>query len=264
VNLELLAPRVMGTPFVILLDVDGTLAPIAPRPEDAAVPPAARAAVASLAQTSGVIVGLVSGRSAGDARRIAGIDPVWVIGNHGAEIVSPDGQVTVEPHVAPYEGAITAAAEALSGQTASLRGVVIENKRWTLTVHYRGVEPDPGLVPALRDTVARTAATHGLVMAAGKKVFDLRPPVSVDKGTAVIALAQRVGGLGDDASLLYAGDDVTDEDAFVALRARSPRAVTLHVDGEGSRDTAAEYIVSDPMEMGSVLAWLAELRRSRA
>jgi trehalose 6-phosphate phosphatase len=262
---EQLAPRLVGTPFVLLLDVDGTLAPIAPRPSDAVVPPTARDAIVSLAHSDGVVVALVSGRAAEDARRLVGIDPVWVIGNHGAEIASPDGHVTVEPHVAIYEGAIAAARGALEQSigAASMRGVIVEDKRWTLTVHYRGADPDPGLVPALADVVARVAAAHGLVMVAGKKVLELRPPVPVDKGTAVLALAERTGGLTDGASMLYAGDDATDEDAFLALRSRAPSAVTLHVDGEGSRDTAAEYIVSDPMEMGSLLAWLAELRRSR-
>ena len=104
------------------------------------------------------------------------------------------------------------------------------------------------------------AAEHGLVVVAGKKVLELRPPVTVNKGTAVVALADRVGGFRSGASILYAGDDATDEDAFVALRSRDPRPVTLYVAGEGSQKTCAEYIVADPMEMGSVLAWLAELR----
>ncbi len=266
VDRDRLVGRLLGKPFVLLLDVDGTLAPIAPRPSDAVVPSLARDAIAALANTEGVIVGIVSGRSADDARRLIGIDPVWVIGNHGAEIASPDGHVTVEPHVAPYLGAITAARGALETalKSAGLRGVVVEDKRWTLTVHYRAADPDAELVPTLRDLVSRVAVAHGLAVVEGKKVLELRAPVPVNKGTAVIALAQSLGALGDEASVLYAGDDATDEDAFVALRERMSRAVTLHVNGEGSRDTAAEYTVSDPMEMGGLLAWLAELRRSRS
>src|SRR5262249_32051709 len=103
--------------------------------------------------------------------------------------------------------------------------------------------------------------SHGLLTVAGKKVLELRPPVSVNKGTAVIELTGQVGGLASDASVFYAGDDATDEDAFLALRSRAPRAGTVHVNGEGSQDTFAEYIVADPMEMGSLLAWLAEFRR---
>ena len=258
VDRDALAPRLSGTPLVLLLDVDGTIAPIAPRPGDATVPPPTRDAIQTLARTAGVVVGLVSGRAAADVRRLVRLEPVWVIGNHGAEIVSPDGHETVEPRVAAFETEVAAARRALEAVEA--RGVAVENKRWTLTVHYRNADAEE--VPGLRETITRVAAEHGLVTATGKKVLELRPPVDVNKGTAVIALAERLGGLGPGASLLYAGDDSTDEDAFRALRTHAPRAVTMRVDGdEGSPETFAEYIVSDPMEMGSVLAWLAELRR---
>jgi trehalose 6-phosphate phosphatase len=250
VDRDAIASRLSGTPLVLLLDIDGTISAIAPRPADATVLPVALDALRSLVRSDGVVVGLVSGRMADDVRRMVRIEPVWVIGNHGAEIVSPDGQETVEPSVAAFEGAVAAARRSLEAS-----GVAVEDKRWTLTAHYRatGIEP--------REAVSRVAAEHGLVVVAGKKVLELRPPVTVNKGTAVVALADRVGGFRSGASILYAGDDATDEDAFVALRSRDPRPVTIHVAGEGSQKTCAEYIVADPMEMGSVLAWLAELRR---
>ncbi|HTA74232.1 MAG TPA: trehalose-phosphatase [Gemmatimonadaceae bacterium] len=250
VDRDAIASRLSGTPLVLLLDIDGTISAIAPRPVDATVLPIALDALRSLVRSDGVVVGLVSGRMADDVRRMVRVEPAWVIGNHGAEIVSPDGHETVEPSVAAFEGAVAAARQSLEAT-----GVAVEDKRWTLTVHYRatGIEP--------RELVSRVAAEHGLVVVAGKKVLELRPPVTVNKGTAVVALADHVGGFRSGASILYAGDDATDEDAFIALRSRDPRPVTLHVAGEGSQKTCAEYIVADPMEMGSVLAWLAELRR---
>ncbi|HSY81806.1 MAG TPA: trehalose-phosphatase [Gemmatimonadaceae bacterium] len=250
VDRDAIASRLSGTPLVLLLDIDGTISAIAPRPVEATVLPTALDALRSLVRSDGVVVGLVSGRMADDVRRMVPIEPVWVIGNHGAEIVSPDGQETVEPSVAAFEGAVAAARRSLEAS-----GVAVEDKRWTLTVHYRatGIEP--------REVVSRVAAEHGLVVVTGKKVLELRPPVTVNKGTAAVALVERLGGFRSGASILYAGDDATDEDAFVAIRSRDPRPVTLHVAGEGSQTTCAEYIVADPMEMGSVLAWLAELRR---
>jgi trehalose-phosphatase len=251
---DAVAPRLSGTPFVLLLDVDGTLAPIAPHPADATVPPSTHDTLHTLARTEGVIVGLVSGRPAEEVRRLVPISPVWIIGNHGAEVVAPDGHGTVEPRVSAYEAVVAAARAELEAS-----GVAVENKRWTLTVHYRNADPE--IVPALREKVSRVATTHGLATIAGKKVIELRPPVAVNKGTAVLALAERVGGFEPGASVLYAGDDATDEDAFLALRSRAPRAVTIHVAGEGSPETFAEYIVSDPREMGGLLAWLVECRR---
>jgi len=255
VDRDALRSRLSGTPLVVLLDVDGTLAPIAPQPADATVPPSTHDALHTLARTPGVVVGLVSGRSAADVCRLVPLSPSWVIGNHGAEILSPEGHETVEPRVSAYESVVAAARADLEAD-----GVAVENKRWTLTVHYRNA--DPAIVPVLREKVSRVATTHGLATISGKKVLELRPPVAINKGTAVLWLADRVGGLAPHASVLYAGDDATDEDAFLALRSRMSRAVTIHVDGgEGSPETFAEYIVSDPREMGSLLAWLAELRR---
>lgn len=253
VDRDAIASRLSGTPLVLLLDIDGTISAIAPRPVDATVLPMALDALRSLVRADGVVVGLVSGRMADDVRRMVRIEPAWVIGNHGAEIVSPDGQETVEPSVASFEGVVAAARRSLEAS-----GVAVENKRWTLTAHYRNADPER--IPVISDIVSRVAAEHGLVVVAGKKVLELRPPVTVNKGTAVVALADHVGGFRSGASILYAGDDATDEDAFIALRSRDPRPVTLHVAGEGSQQTCAEYIVADPMEMGSVLAWLAELR----
>jgi trehalose-phosphatase len=254
VDRDAIASRLSGTPLVLLLDIDGTISAIAPRPGDATVPPIVLDALGTLVQSDGVVLGLVSGRMADDVRRMVRVEPAWVIGNHGAEIVSPDGHETVEPSVAAFEEAVAAARRSLEAS-----GVTVEDKRWTLSVHYRGADPER--IPVIRDIVPRVAAEHGLVVVAGKKVLELRPPVTVNKGTAVVSLVERVGGFGDGASILYAGDDATDEHAFRALRLRAPCAVTLHVAGEGSQKTCAEYLVADPMEMGSVLAWLAELRR---
>jgi trehalose-phosphatase len=236
-----------GTPRVIMLDVDGTLAPIAPRPELAAVPAETRAAIAALVATPGVTVCLVSGRAAADARRIVGVDGVWVIGNHGAEVMRPDGAIEVDPAVAPFAGAVARTAAALAPIVAGVDGAILENKRWTLSVHYRGVAP--GLVPVLEQAVGNIAAREGLTVRDGKKVIEVRPPVSVDKGTAVVALARRLGALAPGASLLFAGDDVTDEDAFRALRAEAPAAITIQVAPNGSASSHAEYRVDDPAAM---------------
>ena len=250
--------RIAGAPLVVMLDVDGTLAPIAPRPEDAAVPLETRRAVAALAAREDVHVALVSGRAAADARRLVGVANTWVVGNHGIEVESPEGETTVEPQVAGYAGAVAQAARRLTTLLEHVAGVLVENKRWTLSVHYRLA--DPGVLPRLKAVVEEVAREHGLRATTGKMVFELRPPVRVDKGTAVLSLALRLGALDERASLLFAGDDQTDEDAFRLLRARVPRAVTVHVAGEAPRATAAEFTVAGPGALRAVLEWLAERR----
>jgi trehalose-phosphatase len=89
---------------------------------------------------------------------------------------------------------------------------------------------------------------------------EVRPAAHVDKGTAVVMMGERLHGFGAGASILFAGDDRTDEDAFRSLRARAPRAVTIRVDAEGTRDTAAEITMRDPAAVHEFLEWLAARR----
>jgi trehalose-phosphatase len=247
------AARLSGRPLVLLFDVDGTLAPIAPHPALARVPGATRRIIATLATRPGVTVVLVSGRAAHDARRLVGVEQVWTVGNHGAEIIAPDGEVSVDPDVSRYAESMARTAQMLEPLLSPISGVMLENKTWTLTVHYRAA--DEREVPRLRGVVQGIAGENGLRVTEGKKVFEIRPPVRVDKGTAIARLAERLGALSADSSLLFAGDDVTDEDAFRFLREHHPRAVTIRV-GE-ARDTAAEFTLRDTEQLRVLLERVA-------
>jgi trehalose-phosphatase len=241
--------RLAGRPLLLMLDVDGTLAPIVRDPALARVPDETRRAIATLASRPDIIVALVSGRSARDARRVVGVDGVWAVGNHGAEVLSAFGEITVDPDVPRYAAAIADAARSLVPVVGEISGAVVENKTWTLSVHYRNA--DPASIPRLRSAVEAIATRHELRMTDGKKIFEIRPPVRVDKGTAVARLADQLGAHGPDASLLFAGDDVTDEDAFRLLRAEYPHAVTIHVGDDA--ETSAEFTISTVDDMRAVL-----------
>ena len=245
--------RLAGRPLLVMLDVDGTLAPIMSHPSLARVSDDARRVVASIVTKPGVTVVLVSGRAAHDARRVVGVERVWTIGNHGAEVMDPDGAVAVDPEVARYAEPIARTARAIAPLVAPLRGVVLENKGWTLSIHYRGA--DEALFPRLRAIVDGIVMDNGLRVTEGKKVLEIRPPVPVDKGTAVYRLARDLGGLAEGASLLFAGDDTTDEDAFRRLRAQHPNAVTVHVGSHA--DTAAEFVLTDPEAVHDLLRRIA-------
>jgi trehalose-phosphatase len=245
-----------------MLDIDGTLAPLQPRPEDAFVPEPTRAAVLTLADRPGVHVALVTGRAAADGRRLAAIDGAWVIGNHGIEAISPTGDAVVDEGAAPYRDAIASAVSDLAGQVGAIPGVRVEDKVWTLSVHYRLA--DPAVEPRLRQTMADIGHRHGLRLIRGKKIFELRPPIHVHKGTAVLELSRLLAGSNLDGSLFYAGDDRTDEDAFRALRSTAPHAVTVRVGGtadDQTAATAAEFTVPNEDALRALLVWLAELRR---
>ena len=259
---EELGPRLSGSPLIVMLDIDGTLAPLQPRPEDAFVPEATRAAVIALVALPAVHVALVTGRAAIDGRRLAAIDGAWVIGNHGIESISPNGEGVVDASAATYRSAIAGAVEDLEALTGSIPGIRVEDKRWTLSVHYRLAAAD--IEPRLRQIMDDVAHKHGLRLIRGKKIFELRPPIHVHKGTAVLELSRQIAGKKLNGSLLYAGDDRTDEDAFRALRGAAPHAVTIRVGGSADDQTAAtaaEFTVPNEEALRGLLVWLAELRR---
>lgn len=250
--------RLSGTPLLLMLDVDGTLAPIAPRPEDATVAPATRELLQKLIASKGVTVILVSGRSASDAHALVGVEGVYTVGNHGFEVVTPTGELETDSDLADQSAAITQAARELEPIVAAVVGARLENKRWTLSVHYRLAARDA--VPPLREEVERIALALRLRMTDGKELIEVRPVAHVDKGTAVVMLGERLGGFGDGASIVFIGDDRTDEDAFRSLRARSTRPVTIRVDEAGEDETAAEVILRDPAAVHDFLELLAARR----
>jgi trehalose-phosphatase len=250
--------RLGGSPLVVMLDVDGTLAPIVSRPEDAAVAPVTRAILERLVAAPNVHVVLVSGRAASDANAIVRVNGVWTIGNHGFEIVSPNGELETDPDLADQSAAIAQAARELEPIVSAVNGAKLENKRWTLSVHYRLAARDA--VPPLRAQVERVAMGLRLRMTDGKEIVEVRPVANIHKGTAVILLGERLHAFDKNASVVFVGDDRTDEDAFRSLRARYPRALTIRVDESGEDTTAAEIRLRDPAAVHDFLEWLAARR----
>ncbi len=255
--------RLRGTPLALFLDIDGTLSPIAPRPEYAIVPAATQTMLDELAQLRGVHVVVVTGRSAGDGRRMVCTDRVWVIGNHGFETAQPGGQPTPRADVERFAPAVAQANEAACAVAAKpdRHGVIVENKRWTLSVHYRLAHPR--IVPDLTAEIEGIASDAGLRVTHGKEVLELRPPLAIDKGSASVDLAESLGATHDGASLFAAGDDRTDEDMFRGLRAHQPRTVTVRVGADlPGVETDAEFSVADTEAMYDLLSAIAALRRA--
>jgi trehalose 6-phosphate phosphatase len=235
---ELIAPlaRAPGR-SALVLDVDGTLAPIAPRPELATVPDETRQELARLVERY-LLVACVSGRAGEDARRLVGVDGVVFVGNHGLEL---------DPRADELAAEISRFREAI--------GLPVEDKRLSLTYHYREAEDESAALAELEDVASRAAA-EGLDARWGRKVLEIRPPISANKGTAVGSLLERSGArLG-----LYAGDDTTDLDGFAGLAgAGLDHAVRVAVASEeGPLDLrdAADLVVSGPEGMASLLRLL--------
>ena len=253
------ALRLGGTPLSVLLDIDGTLAPIAPRPDQAKVPADTCKALEDLISIPDAHVAIVTGRSVHDARRIVPLAGLGVIGNHGFEVLGESGEVISEPAAIMYLDVVRRAAAMLSSMPREVQGVVLEDKQWTLSVHYRlAARP---VIPAITQRVESVAKELGLRVTRGKEVLELRPPLEVNKGTAAVLWVKRLG-FSPSASVLYIGDDRTDEDAFRELREAFPKAVTIRVgDPDHGETTHAEFRVETPAEVREFLVALADSRR---
>ena len=235
---ELLAPLADAPErSALILDVDGTLAPIAPRPELASVPEATRAELVRLAGRY-LLVACVSGRAGEDARRLVNVEGIRIVGNHGLEL---------DPR-----------AHDLAAEIARFRELValpVEDKTLSLTYHYREAN-DEAAARAELERVAEQARAEGLDARWGRKVLEIRPLVAANKGTAVRALLERA-----DARLgLYAGDDTTDLDGFAGLReAGLEKAVCVAVassEAPAKVVDAADLVVADPARLVALLRLL--------
>ena len=184
------APRLSDAPGVLLLlDYDGTLAPIAPRPELAVLPAAARRVLADLSVHPRFRPGIISGRGLSDLRERVGVPGIIYAGNHGLEIIGA-GDDFVHPQAAGLRPALERVGSELQSRLAGYPGVLVEDKGLTLSVHYR--QTDTALVPPVERTFddVVSAAPVGLKVTRGKMVLEVRPDVAWGKGNAIAKLME--------------------------------------------------------------------------
>ena len=197
----------------VLLDIDGTLAPIVRHAADAHVPEATRSLLIEIARRYGV-VGCVSGRRATIARQIVAIGTIAYVGNHGGELLRPRA---IRPEVDAELEAWTARVHEFAARTytSDLERIRVryEDKQAIAAFHWRGA-PDEELAEAAVQQIARRAEEEGLAVHWGRKVLEVRPPVPLDKGLGITTLLRGA----PVSSAVYVGDDTTDLDAFRGLR----------------------------------------------
>jgi trehalose 6-phosphate phosphatase len=249
----------------ILTDVDGTLAPIVERAEDAAVPAAAREALTTLSERY-ALVGCISGRRAEEARRLVGLDSLAYAGNHGLELLMP-GEETPQPDpsIAGREGEATEFLAAIDGDRFDAAGLRVEDKGPIQALHWRGSE-DEGRAESRAHEIANEAGKAGLEPRWGRKVLELRPAGGGGKDGAIASLLA-------DAQLdraTYAGDDRTDLDAFRRLRelqeegqlAAAVCVGVLSTEGPAELSEECDVTVSGLDGWLAILEWLARPEES--
>jgi trehalose 6-phosphate phosphatase len=237
----------------ILTDVDGTLAPIVDRPEQAAVPEAARAALAALSERFG-LVGCVSGRRALEARRLVGIDGITYAGNHGMELLLPGEEApSLDPALQGRERDAVEFVAGLGDEGLAGLGLRVEDKGPIQALHWRGADDEPAAEARARE-IAVAAEAAGLEPHWGRKVLELRPAGASGKDVAVAALLRTAGV----ATAVYGGDDRTDLDAFRRLRelrqeGELERAICV---GVSSPEAPPELTAESDLRVDGPAGWL--------
>ncbi len=242
-----------GKNAVLFLDFDGTLAPIVADPSQARIPAATREALAQLACSPRVVVGIVSGRQLAELRRLVGLRNICYVGSHGLEWVLSGGR----PHLRATPAQrrrIRQIADGLGRALRGLPGVWIERKPASVAVHYRNASQQHARKAVAEAERATRHHASELRLLRGKKIVELLPGGATSKGTTVEALLARLSRGRRSCLVAYFGDDATDESVFVRLRKNG-----LGVFVGKPRRTTARFYLRSPREVCEFLQQLCTI-----
>ena len=242
---EALAPlRANPSRAAVLLDIDGTLAPIVPNAADARVPEGTRHLLVEIAKRYGVVA-CVTGRRASEARALVAIGSISYLGTHGSELLRAGWtEAVLDPDVETWVRHIHQfGREADTAELRRLR-VRLEDKGAIVAFHWRGA-PDEDAARAAIDALATRAEAAGLRTHWGRKVLEVRPPVQIDKGAGIASFL-------DDQHVdcvLYVGDDASDREAFRALSRLAEEGKVEHVVRVGVQSEEAPSELIDEVDI---------------
>ena len=253
-----IAHKIKDANHVLLLsDYDGTLTPIVEHPEQANLSPEMKQLIQDLACQRHFTVGIISGRALADLQNKVGISGIIYAGNHGFEIVGP-GVNFVNPLAEEMRPLLRIIQQVLTVTLGGIKGIFIENKGLTLSVHYRKVEKneEKHVARLLDNTMGNMEDMGKIKISNGKKVYEIKPDVKWDKGKAIKLLMKKYGKGGRHSSLLpiYLGDDTTDEDGFNVIN-KYQQGISVFV-GEEKQNSVAQYYLKSPAEVATYLSML--------
>ena len=187
---------------------------------------------------------IVSGRMREDVENLVGIPGLIYAGSHGFDIKGPE-VVMVEPQAQKSIPLVSKIIERLKKELADIEGVIIEEKKFSTAVHYRLVSEEDKILKIKILVEEVIQENKSLRLMEGKKVFEILPAIDWNKGKAVKWVMDALGINWEDYSIVYIGDDTTDEDAF---RAVCTRGTSILV-SDKSKASAADFVLSSPKEV---------------
>lgn len=257
--------KILRNKFVYLfLDYDGTLAPIAKTPGRAVMPDRTKELLCRLSKMPDCKVAIVSGRKLSDLEKRIKLKNIVYVGNHGFEIRGP--KIKFEsPIPARYRKSLTEIKTKLNSELSAIDGVFIEDKGFSLGVHYRLA--DKKNIQKVKNIFYAATLVYELrniiVVRTGKMALEIRPPAAWDKGKVVLWLLGRrlfvMRNRKMEVIPIYIGDDTTDEDAFESLK---DKGITIFVGKPGK--TKAQFYLKDTEEVAEFLENILRTRKPGA
>lgn len=235
----------------LFLDYDGTLTPIVSTPENARLSNRSRSLLKDLSKDCRFSLAVISGRSLRDIKKTVGLKGIVYAGNHGLEMGHYNRRI-LRPGISLKRPPLKTIYLALKSGLSHIKGIRVEDKGCTLSVHFRLVRPrERALVKRIFNrTVKPYLLSKSIRTSSGKMVLEVRPAMDWNKGRAVLHLLGKKKGLP-----VYIGDDVTDIDAFRAIKGKG---ISIFVGGY-KKNIGADYFLRNPKEVEIFLGRLVSL-----
>ena len=241
--------------IILFLDYDGTLVPMRKNPSRAIFSKSMTGLLQKLIDNNNLVIIIVTGRQYDDIKKLLPFKNIIIASDHGFRITNKKKD-WIHPKVKPLQPLIKNIYQSLKIKLKSFRGVMVENKKIMITVHYRNAKDN--LVPLMKKTIVETINMYQskLKLTAGKKVFEVRPNINWNKGEAVLKIAKFPGFINKHILKIYIGDDTTDEDAFRKLKRRG---ITIKV-GKNI-NTSANYFLNNISEVREFLEKIESVKK---
>ena len=249
--------KILGKKFLFMgLDYDGTLTPLVNHPDHALLPQDTKSLLADLCDLPNAFVCIISGRSCQDVKKKVGIKRIIYAGNHGMQIRGRGLSFSVK-NSKRYTEEINKICRNLTQRLKRIKGVWVENKGLTASIHYRLAESED-VQKGKQIVFTIMKSFKDLKLREGKKVWEIRPNIDWNKGKAVAYILKKClgGNWKSEGAAVYIGDDQTDEHAFSLLK---QDGITALVSGKPGQTSNAQYFLTHPQEVIGFLRWLGNL-----
>jgi trehalose-phosphatase len=231
--------------ILLALDYDGTITPIVSEPKQAILDRDFKNLLREISRKKKFTVAVISGRALGDIKRMVGLKNIFYAGNHGFEIEGP-GLKFIHPIFRKSRFYLLEIKSKLKEKLGKIRGVIIEDKKITLSIHYRNVRKDTinDIKKIFRIVLLPYINEKKLKISYGKMVLEVRPNVLWNKAEAVKVIYSHTGYKKNNIITIYLGDDLTDEDVFKEMKNSD---ISIYVGA--NKKSNAKYYLKDTIEV---------------